>query len=86
MSATTEPDPFLRVTVGSPVLTSDEHKVGSVKERRSNAFKVGTPMLQRDYWLPGGTIRSATPDGAVVLWIARAELEQFKLAQPPVAA
>jgi hypothetical protein len=86
VSTTTEPEPFLRVTVGSPVFSSDERKLGSVKERRNNAFKVGTPLLQRDYWLPAGTIRSAIPDGAVVLWVAWTELEEFKLAQPPAAA
>jgi len=86
MSTTIEPEPFLRVTVGSLVFTSDQYKIGTVKERRGGAIKVGTPLLQRDYWLPAGTIRSAIPDAQVILWIAKPELEQHKLAQPPAAA
>ena len=48
MSVAGEPEPILRVTVGSAIYTSDERKIGTVKERRAKAFKVGTPLLQRD--------------------------------------
>lgn len=86
MSTAIEPNPFLKVTVGSLIFTSDEQKIGTVKERRGGALKVGTRLLRRDYWLPAGTIKSATPDAPVILWIAKAELEQYKLTQPPAAA
>ena len=79
MAIAGEPDPILRVTVGTPIYTNDYHKVGTVKERRADAIKVGTPFLQRDYWLMAETVASASPDNAVVLAFDRAHLDEHKL-------
>jgi hypothetical protein len=56
-----EPHPYLRVTIDTPIYTSDQEKIGTVKERRANAFKAGTPIFQRDFWLPADAVSSATP-------------------------
>jgi hypothetical protein len=85
MSIAPQPDPILRVTVGSPIYTSDDHKIGTVKERRANAFKVGTSLLQRDYWLAADTLASATANEPVVLRFERARLDDHKLKEPPRA-
>ena len=86
MSIESEPDPILRVTVGMPIYTDDGQKIGAVKEVLVNAFKVGTPLLQRDYWLAADTIKSATPGEAVMLAIDKAHLGQRKLKERPAAA
>jgi hypothetical protein len=79
-------DPIFRITIGSPIYTRDYEKIGSVKERRGNAFKVGTPLLQRDFWLEATVVRSAALDGAVMLTIDKAEVGEHKLKKPPIAA
>jgi hypothetical protein len=83
MTPPSEPEPILRVTVGSPIYTRDERKIGTVKERQGRAFKVGTSFLQRDYWLNGDILASATPDGAVYLALDQAQVEKYKLKAPP---
>jgi hypothetical protein len=85
VSRVSEPDPILRVTVGSPIYTRDEQKIGVVKERRGNAFKVGTPLLQRDFWLGAESLSRATPDGAVFLDVDKAQVQERKLPAPPAA-
>ena len=85
MSIATEVHPILRMTVGSPIYTSDDHKIGTVKEQRGKTFKVGTPLLQRDFWLSADTLASATPDGPVLLSIERADLDEHKLKESPAA-
>jgi hypothetical protein len=86
MSITSEPHPFLRITIGCPIYTRDYQKIGVVKELRGNAFKVGTPLLQRDYWLSADAIQTAAPDGAVMLGIDKAELGAHKTGAPPAVA
>lgn len=86
MSVSSEPDPILRVTIGSPIYTKSYEMIGRVKERRGNAFKVGTPFLQRDFWLGGEVLRTAAPDGPVMLGIEKADLSSFKRGEPPAAA
>ena len=83
MSIASGPDPILRVTVGSPIYTSDDRKIGTVKEQRGRGFKVGTSLLQRDYWLAAETLATVTPDGPVVLSVDRAHLDEHKLKGPP---
>lgn len=82
MAIADEPDPILRVTVGTPIYTNDYQKIGTVKERRADALKVGTPFLQRDYWLLADAVASATPDSAVILAFDRAHLDEHKLSAP----
>jgi hypothetical protein len=80
-----EPSPFLRVTLGTPIYTSDQEKIGTVKERRANAFKVSTPLLQRDFWLPGDAVSSATPDESVILAFSSSDLSDYKIEEPEAA-
>jgi hypothetical protein len=86
MAALSEPDPILRVTVGSLIYTSDDEKIGSVGEVQGNAFKVATPLLRRDYWLTGDIIASATSDGPVILAIDKAHLDECRIEEPSAAA
>lgn len=81
-----EPAPFLRVTSGSPVYTSDGEKIGKVKEVRAPHFKVETGLLQRDYWLPGDLVSNAVADVSVELSVAKASLEEHKLPGEPAQA
>ena len=85
MSVVDRPDPILRVTVGSPIYTDDGQKIGTVKERRGNAFKVGTALWQRDYWLGADAIGVAVPDGPVTLRVDKAHLAEHRLQDPPSA-
>src|SRR5205823_11764885 len=68
--------PFLRVTVGSPIYTADDEKIGKVKEVRDQHFKVETGLLQRDYWLHADCVAQATPDDSVILKIGRASCRE----------
>lgn len=86
MFTTSEPEPILRVTIGSPIYTMSYEKIGKVKERRGDAFKVGTPFYQRDFWLGGEVVRTAAPDGSVMLGIERSDLSKHKRNEPPAAA
>ena len=79
-------DPFLRLTVGVPVYTDDEHKLGSVKEIQGRYFKVGTGLLQRDYWLPADCVESAVAGEAVILPFSKDQIDQYKLANAPEVA
>jgi len=81
-----EPAPFLRVTVGSPIYTADDEKIGKVKEVRDQHFKVETGLLQRDYWLHADCVAQATPDDSVILSVAKADLDQHKVSEPSQAA
>jgi len=83
---TTSADPFLRLTVGVPVYTDDEHKLGTVKEIQGRHFKVGTGLLQRDYWLPAECVETAVAGEAVVLPFSKDQLDTYKLADAPEAA
>ena len=77
--------PILRVTVGSPVFSHDNHKMGKVKEIRTEAFKVETGLLQRDYWLAAETLDEAVPDEAVILNVEKDQIEDHKISEPPTA-
>jgi hypothetical protein len=80
-----EPSPFLRVTLGTPIYTSDQEKIGTVKERRATAFKVSTPLFQRDFWLPADAVSSATPDESVILAFSSGDLDDYKIEEPAAA-
>jgi hypothetical protein len=74
-----EPAPILRVTVGAPVYTQDERKIGKVKDVRGQAFQVETGMFKRDYWLASEAIGDAAPEQAVILAVDEGELDSYKL-------
>lgn len=82
----TEPNPFLRVTVGAQVFTHDGQNVGKVGEVRARAFKVQTSLFQRDFWLLAEVVSSAAPDGGVMLAVPKADLSHHKVSEPPRAA
>jgi hypothetical protein len=79
-------DPFMRVTVGVPVYTDDEQKIGTVKQIQGRAFKIGTGFLQRDYWLPATCVAVAVPGEPVMLSVAKGQLDQYKAADAADAA
>jgi hypothetical protein len=81
-----EPTPILRVTVGVPVYSSDDQKLGKVKDIRGSAFQVETGMFQRDYWLGEDTVAEAVPEHSVVLTVGKGELDTHKLSDDQVAA
>jgi hypothetical protein len=81
-----EPAPILRVTAGSTVYSSDDEKLGKVKEVRGGRFKVETGLLQRDYWLSGDAVESADPDQSVFLTVAKSDIDQHKVDAPSEVA
>jgi hypothetical protein len=81
----TEPDPILRVTIGAPVYTQDEQKIGKVKDVRGSSFAVEPGLFKRDYWLPADLIETAVPEEAVVLSCAESDLAQFKVDEAAAA-
>jgi hypothetical protein len=80
-----QPTPILRVTVGAPVYTSDEARIGSVKEVRGNALEVETGIFSRNFWLPSDVIEDAFPEEAVMLTVAQDELNDWKREEPAAA-
>jgi hypothetical protein len=86
MTSSTESSPFLRVTVGSSISTSDGQKVGKVKERSAGFLKVQTPFLQRDFWLAGDLVSAAVPDDTVTLNVDKAHLDDQKVYKNPQPA
>lgn len=85
MSFGSAPEPILRVTIGSPVFTQDDQKVGVVKEIRGRAFKVSAG-LWREFWLGAESLAAAIPDQSVTLVTSKAHLSGYKLKGPPAAA
>ena len=83
MTMNGDPAPILRVTVGSPVFTADDHKIGKVKEKRGDYIKIETGLFQRDYWLPASTIGAAVPDQSVTLTVERGQLDSHKVQGEP---
>ncbi len=72
-----------RVSLGAAVYTKDEHRIGKLKEIRGNFFQIGTPFLQRDYWLPGDCVASAGPDERVLLWVSKGQVDGRKTEGDP---
>ena len=81
-----QPAPILRVTVGVPVYSADDQKLGKVKEIRGAAFQVETGFFQKDYWLGAEAVAEAVPDHSVVLTFPKGALDVHKLSSEPPAA
>jgi hypothetical protein len=81
-----EPAPILRVTIGAPVYSADDRKLGKVKEIDRGFFKVETGLFQRDYWLHGDLVKEAVPEHSVHLTVTNDEMEPHKLRDLPTAA
>ncbi|HZT05900.1 MAG TPA: hypothetical protein VFC51_02650 [Chloroflexota bacterium] len=77
-----EIDPILGVTVGAPVFTWDNQRLGKVGEVRGRAFKVEPNFLQRDYWLPASCIAAASKGQPVLLAIRKVEVASKKRSAP----
>ena len=77
------PRPFLRVTVGTQVVSADYEQLGEVKALAEQGFKVGTGFLRRDYWLASELVAEAVPDAVVLLTVDKAELGERKMYQEP---
>ena len=86
MSASNQPTPILRVTVGTPVYSADDQKLGKVKDVRGSHFQVETGMFQKDYWLGEETVAEAVPEHSVQLNIAKGELDEHKRSDDQLAA
>ena len=86
MSQSNDPTPILRVTVGVPVYTADDQKLGKVKDVRGSHFQVETGLFQRDYWLGEDTVAQAVPEHSVVLTLDKSELDAHKLSDDQIAA
>jgi hypothetical protein len=80
-----QPDPAALVTKGSPVFTSEGYRIGTLKQCQGSIIKIGTPFFQHDFWLSTVTIAVAEPNGPVVLWVDRDQLEAHKHKGPPNA-
>jgi hypothetical protein len=78
-----EIDPFLGVSVGAPVFTKDNQRVGKVGAVTGRSFKVDTPFLQKDFWLPSTCIAGAAYGQPVLLSVYKSELDPIKRANPP---
>src|SRR4030095_15122480 len=85
MAIDSSPEPFLRVTVGSPIFSSDYAKIGVVKEIRARAFKVDAGFW-RAYWLGAECVDAAIPDQSVTLTVDKAHLGDYKVKEPPAVA
>jgi hypothetical protein len=68
------------ITIGCPVYTRDNEKLGEVKELRGEAFKVSADM-QPDYWLPTTCLTSSTP-GRLVVDVTKDRIGDFKIDEP----
>jgi hypothetical protein len=86
MQPSNEPAPILRVTIGAPVYTADDQKLGKVKATSGTHFQVETGLFQKDYWLSGEVVAEAVPDHSVILSVDKTELDTHKLNDEPMAA
>jgi hypothetical protein len=77
-----EIDPFLGITVGAPILTRDDERVGKVGDIRGRSLKVTTSLFRKNYWLPAGCVAFARPSQSVRLSISKAEIEVYKRSVP----
>jgi hypothetical protein len=85
MAIDSTPDPLLRVTVGSPIFSRDDQKIGKVEEIRGLRLKVDGG-LWRHFWLDAKAVAEAVPDLSVTLGVDKANLDGFKVKEPPRAA
>jgi hypothetical protein len=75
--------PFVRVTVGTPIVTADFERLGTVKGIHGAYFRVKAGLLHRDYWLPATTVDEAVPDEVVVLTVTKAQVDEYKSYRDP---
>jgi hypothetical protein len=83
---TEEPEPFLRVTIGTPIYTPDGVRLGKVKAIQARYFKVETSLFQRDYWLGADTVAQAVPGEEVLLKLDKTQVATQKQTGVPPAA
>jgi hypothetical protein len=76
-------DPFAGITVGPPVFTRDEQRIGKVAEVRGRHFKVDPGFLQRAYWLPAECVLSVLAGDRIVLTPTKDQLDLYKSANAP---
>jgi len=72
-----------RVSMGADVYAKDDQRLGKLKDIRGNFFRIATPFLQRDYWLPGDCVASVGPGERVLLWVTKAQAETRKSESDP---
>ncbi len=68
---------------GMPVVTSDGEALGTIKEIRTDRFKIDAPMAP-DYWLDRETVVALTADG-YILSFERDRLDEMKRSDPGAA-
>jgi hypothetical protein len=68
------------VPLGHDVYTSDDDKLGVVKEVQGRSFKVAV-NLQPDYWLSFDAVRGVEA-GRVVLTFPKDDLRGYKMDEP----
>jgi hypothetical protein len=65
------------------VYSLDMHLIGKVGAVQGRFFKVGTPRLQRDFWLAAMVVRGIGEQGQVLLTVRVSELDAHKLFKAP---
>jgi hypothetical protein len=78
-----EADPFREVRAGDAVYSLDMHLIGKVGAVQGRFFKVGTPRLQRDFWLAAMVVGGIGEQGQVLLTVRVSELDAHKLFKAP---
>jgi hypothetical protein len=76
-------DGFDLITIGLPVFTKDEQRIGKVSEIRDRHIKIDAGLLQRSYWLPAESVATVVVSERVVLAPRRNQLEDHKLRTHP---
>ena len=74
---------YPHLTVGRPVFSADNAKLGTVREIRGRSFQVEA-LLRPDYWLTTDTIRSAIEDRVTLIFSAD-RLSDFTQDRPTLA-
>ncbi len=76
-------NPYLTVSVGSEVYTSDSRRIGAVSEIRGRYFRIKRPWWQRSYWLRTDCVRSSEPGERVVLNVDSSHVEASRMTEDP---
>jgi hypothetical protein len=71
-----------QLTVGCPVYTEDEEKLGEIKELQGRFFKIDA-RFKPDFWLDVACIGAAS-ERRVTLNLTDDEVVDFKLAEPSI--
>lgn len=78
-----EANPYLSVSVGSEVYTSDARRLGVVSEIRGRYFRIKRPWWQRSYWLRTDCVRSSEAGERVVLNVDSDHMEESRMTDDP---